>query len=55
MLLPVGTIYHGTAKHRYLIGEVQNAYLLILAHVDDSGSRTGLLAEANASPSIRMA
>jgi hypothetical protein len=31
MLLPTGTIYRGTAKHHSLIGEVQNAYLLILA------------------------
>jgi hypothetical protein len=31
MLLPVGTLYHGTAKHHSSIGEVQSAYLSMLA------------------------
>jgi hypothetical protein len=31
LLLPVGTFYHGTAKHHSSIGEVQSAYLSILA------------------------
>jgi len=36
--LPVGTIYHGTAKHRYWIGEVQNAYRYIFAQQGANGN-----------------
>jgi len=52
---PVGTMDHTTAKQRSVLGEVQHAYLLSRAPVDGSGSRTGLLAEAKASPHLRMA
>ena len=39
MLLPVGTIYHGTAKH-YWLGKVQVSYTFILAQWRENGNRT---------------
>jgi hypothetical protein len=41
MLLPRRTIEPGTAKHHSLIGEVQNAYLPILAQASRIGNGNG--------------
>jgi hypothetical protein len=44
MLLPVGTIDHGTAKHHSSIGEVQNASTASIAQAGSTGKRRGHLA-----------
>jgi hypothetical protein len=46
MLLPVETIYHGTAKHHSSIGEVQSAYKDVLAQAGRTGKGMGRTAQA---------
>jgi putative transposase len=42
----MGTIYHGTAKHHFSIGEVQSAYRPILAQANKNGKERGGMAQA---------
>ncbi|MGE5333151.1 MAG: hypothetical protein ACM3N4_00495, partial [Nitrososphaerota archaeon] len=51
----MGTIYHGTAETVLKLVKVQSAYRAILALAGAIGNRNRLLAEAHASPFIRMA
>jgi hypothetical protein len=45
MLLPVGTLYHGTSKH-HSVGKVQDVLAHIFTSTGSTGNGTGLLAKA---------
>jgi hypothetical protein len=48
LFVPAGTLYCGTAKQRYSIGEVQSADASLLVQPSRPGTATRLLAQARA-------